>query len=182
VSSGIGEAMSGTSSLPAVAIPDAAYRTVRCEGLKLKLHIKHEGCGFCFETLRDWHGPNAQGFLVPYDVTNRESFEHALYDVSKQAYCIGDKSCMLLGCCPMPEEGVEQIREVDRHEAEAEAARHSMLFAEVNPFVGANLDGAAAHLVKQCLIKIRDKEARETAKHATSNAKAVKSKRWWKWW
>ena len=123
------------------------FNAVFLENVRIKLQLWDTAGQERFRSITRTYYRNCVGCLIVYDITNRETFEHArdwLYE-AKQSTDDQDVVFMLIG----HKIDLDYLREVTTSEGEAFARAHDMMFIETSAKILCNVEEAFVSVTKE---------------------------------
>lgn len=145
---------------------DFKLKTVKHEGNIIKLQIWDTAGQERFRTLTASYYRGAQGIIIVYDVTDRETFDNVRTWISEiEKYSQAGVCKILVGnkC------DIEDKRQVPREEGEELAAQFQMPFIETSAKASLNVDEAFVTMTKE----IKEKNLKSCAPKVTASASSL---------
>uniref|UniRef100_A0A7S2X9Q9 Uncharacterized protein n=1 Tax=Lotharella oceanica TaxID=641309 RepID=A0A7S2X9Q9_9EUKA len=128
---------------------DLKVKTIEFMGKKLKLTLWDTAGQERFRTLTASYYRGANGVVLVYDVTNRESFEHVQHWLKEvDVYCTNEDVVTMLVANKIDK---EQERKVSKEEGMAFARKHNMLFMECSAKTKQGVTQAFEELISKAL-------------------------------
>jgi len=128
---------------------DLKVKTIDFMGKKLKLTLWDTAGQERFRTLTASYYRGANGVVLVYDVTNRDSFEHVQHWLKEvDVYCTNEDVVTMLVANKIDK---EQERKVSKEEGMAFARKHNMLFMECSAKTKQGVTQAFEELISKAL-------------------------------